>query len=260
MNNFLYENQNIIEEFINKYLNVPTIDIIELLTEKYHFHNVKNVYFKGNSTANIFICAHIDTLNKKYYGSIENEIYPLDIIYDERKIYLNKIYYQNHPFLKNKIVLGGDDRCGVYILLKLYDFFENVFPNNVFYFLIDNEEINGGEYIKYVFDKNIFDNKIIISMDLRGNEMIFYHEYHSNKELAKVFRYFFEKDGYIIREKYPDRFCIIDYIQKVNKNIFGVNIGCGYYKEHTMEEYIVPSITLKTLHNLEKIITFIIRP
>ena len=221
----------VVDFFIEEILNVPTSYISELLLNKYHFNKIDNVYFKGNSDSLIYLCAHIDTFNKKLYGNLEDEIYPLDIIVDENKIYLNE---------KRRVVLGGDDRCGVYILLELLEY-----SDNFFFFMVDNEEIGESRRIN-IFDKKMFDGKIIITVDTISNILI-PHKYDDN--FLKLLKYFFP--DFKIVGKRENRFSILDYIKSDFK---GFNIGCGFYNEHTNKEYILFDQVLNTLNLLKRFI------
>jgi hypothetical protein len=218
-----------VNSFIDEILNVPTSYISELLLNEYHFNKINNVYFRGNSDSLIYLCSHIDTYNKKMYGNLEDEIYPLDIINDGNKIYLNE---------KRKVVLGGDDRCGVYILLNLLEY-----SDKFFFFMIDNEEIGESKRIN-IFDKNLFENKIIITVDTISNILIPY-KYDDN--FLKLLKYFFK--DFKITDKRKNRVSILDYIKF---NFRGFNIGCGFYNEHTNKEYIIFEEVLNTLNSLRK--------
>lgn len=219
-------------EFLIHILNMDTKSLGEYIVEEWGFINNGNVYIAGNSNSNVVVYAHIDTINKKYYGELEKELYPLMIAYDDDTGILKLGYDDNYVKC-----LGGDDRAGVFILLKLRE----IFQNSLLYLLIDNEESRGLEEAMKLIDDSLYTNKIVFAFDRRGREIVL--DYIKNRNLVRLLARFF--DGYRFVMKENNRFSILDYMNE--KYLDGTNIGVGYYREHTPLEIINTLYTYKTL-------------
>lgn len=122
--------------------------------------------------------------------------------------------------------IGGDDRCGVYMILDLIE----ALPFKPYVLFPTDEEIGclGTKKFLQDFPVNEFDVKFLIEFDRRGrNEVIFYDcdntEFHEfimeNTDYSK---------GY---GSYTDICHIME-----SWDVAGVNFSCGYYSAHTLAE------------------------
>ncbi len=121
--------------------------------------------------------------------------------------------------------IGGDDRCGVYIILQLLERY-GIKP----YVLFTEDEEVGGIGAR-MFTKSTFmpDLKYIIEFDRRGdNDAVFYDCDNP------AFTAFVETFGF--REEYGS-FSDISYIAPHLKAA-AVNLSSGYFNEHTLHEMV----------------------
>lgn len=126
--------------------------------------------------------------------------------------------------------VGGDDRCGVYALEKIYSN-AKVKPYLLF---TCNEEIGGLGAISFADDYseekiNPIDVKFIIELDRMGFNDAVYYECSSQK-----LRTFIEEYGYV--ESFGSYSDICDIAPVIGAA--AVNLSCGYYNAHTVGEYI----------------------
>ena len=176
------------------------------------------VYAKGDIP--ILLVAHMDTVAPRQ---------PRHIIYNEEE----DILYNPEG------ILGGDDRCGVYAILKLL---EKHRPHVLF---TEDEEIGGLGAVQAVETLAKPDVKYIIEFDRQGkNDCVFY-----NCGNQKFIRYvkkfgFKEKQG-----TFSDIFVLGS-----AWDIASVNLSCGYYKEHTPKEHIVFRQLEKTISKADKML------
>ena len=169
------------------------------------------IYSKG--TFPVLICAHMDTVH-------ENT--PKIITYTEGKI-------------SSPQGIGGDDRCGVYIILQIL----KKIDCHVAFF--EDEESGGvGSDLFTVTDYcKQMDVKFVIEFDrMNQNDAVFYR--CDNEEFEEFITKEFFETNY---GSFTDICNICPVI-----GVAGVNISCGYYKQHTKEEYVV-------LKEMETVIT-----
>lgn len=158
----------------------------------------------------VLLVAHLDTVHQ----------YPPDVI------------CEGEGMLMAPSGIGGDDRCGVYALLKIYNKMQER-PSLLF---CCDEEIGGvGAYdFTTDFESNLlpeFINELyfMVEIDRRGvNDMVFYS--CNNKD----FMDFWENAGFNLQY---GSFSDISILMPV-LGIAGVNLSAGYYNEHTSGEVI----------------------
>lgn len=163
----------------------------------------KYLYVKG--TLPICCVAHLDTVHLTD---------PVQFYYDP---------CQKHLFSPTGI--GGDDRCGVYIILELLK--AGYRPSIIF---CCDEEIGGigaTEFTKVYADvRNV---NWFLEFDRRGkNDVVCYDD--DNEELTKVFEQYGFKSSY---GSFSDISILAPFYKKS-----AVNISSGYYNAHTKSEYI----------------------
>lgn len=178
------------------------------------------VFAQGNIP--IMLVAHLDTVHKN----------------------LPEIYYdrQKHV-LWSPDGIGGDDRCGVYALLKICETHKP-------YILFTTDEEKGGlgatafnEYFKEVQLKDYID--FIIEIDRRGyNEAVFYD--CGNKEFQEYITSFGFTKGH-------GTFTDISIISPAF-DIASVNFSAGYYNEHTTTEHIFLDDLNHTINKVKEIL------
>lgn len=178
-------------------------------------NNAKFLYAEGD--APYMLIAHLDTVHKT----------PPSII----------CYSKNCDYMMSPQGIGGDDRCGVYIILQLLKKLE-FRPHIVFTM---DEEIGGigaDAFADYIIKHPIPELKYIVEYDRKGNkDCVFYS--CANDEFVK----FVEKFGF--KEAYGT-FSDISVIAPA-LGVAAVNLSSGYYNPHTQYEYV-------SFNDMEKII------
>lgn len=170
----------------------------------------------------IMLVAHLDTVHKK----------------------LPEIYYDKQKrVLWSPDGIGGDDRCGVYALLKICE------THKPYILFTTDEEVGGlgagafTEHFKGVQLQNDID--FIIEIDRRGyNEAVFYdcgnkdfEEYITSFGLTKAHGTF--SDISVISPAF---------------DIASVNLSAGYYNEHTTTEHIFLNDLNHTIDKVKEIL------
>lgn len=144
--------------------------------------------------------------------------------------------------------IGGDDRCGVYALMKTYEKSE-VKPWLLF---TCDEEIGGKGADKFADDycakrtpKALRNVKLLIEIDRKGmNDAVYYD--CDNRELEQ---YITDKGFETDYGSYSDISAIAP-----EMGIAAVNLSSGYYNAHTTHEYIVRSQLEQTINKVVEIV------
>ena len=162
------------------------------------------VYAQGKFP--VLLVAHMDTVHKKL---------PKFFLYDTEK-----------KALSSPQGIGGDDRCGVYMI------FEVIKKYNCSVLFCEDEEIGmvgAGKFVKSDLAKDLQFN-YIIEFDRRGsNDAVFYD--CDNPEFEE----------FITKEFYQTSFGSFSDISTIAPALgcAAVNLSCGYYNAHTKDEYVV---------------------
>lgn len=175
------------------------------------------IYAKG--TIPILLVAHTDIVHKE----------PPEIIVNDKK----------QKILWSPTGIGGDDRCGVFAILKICEKFKP-------YVLFTTNEERGGVGVRE-FAKEIKSLPIqfIIEIDRRGNNQVVYYEC-DNKE----FQEYIESFGFDRRTgSYSDVSTL-----SVEYDIAGCNLSAGYYNEHTTTEHIYLEHLYNTINKIKEIL------
>lgn len=212
---------------MEKLLHLLRLTQNELKREVYHILKEKKmnpiykdgfVYAEGDIP--ILLVAHMDTVFKKP---------PAKIIYNEKK----DLIYNPHGGL------GGDDRCGVYAILKLLEKYK---PHILF---TEDEEIGCIGAYKAVDTLPKPNIKFIIEIDRKGsNDCVFYE--CGNESFIK----YIEAFGFKSAKGTCSDISVLGSVW----DIAAVNISSGYYNEHTSREFVI----FKELQNNIKRISIIL--
>ena len=181
--------------------------------QKYNIYTKlgKFVFFqhKDEEALKPLMVAHIDTINDMYDDYVPLE--DMEVVGDTLKLIETSKAH----------CLGGDDRVGVYCLLDMMD------RNMKCDFLFTCYEEVGGEGAKEFSTYKDFNNwSCLIEIDRAGTNHLATYGYE-NKELEDMFN---------LPIQYGTYTDICD-IAKTS-GIAGYNIACGYYRQHTPNEYI----------------------
>lgn len=145
--------------------------------------------------------------------------------------------------------IGGDDRCGVYALLKLAECDSTHHP----WLLFCCEEEVGGlgsdgfamDYQNGYLPLELGDLKMIIELDRKGNNDAVYYDC-GNTDLEDYFTFLGWKTEF-------GSFTDICNIAPV-LGVAAVNLSVGYYNQHTEGEYICLSDLTNTIQRVKQIV------
>lgn len=182
----------------------------ELIERGYNqnaIHNkAKFLYAEGN--APYMLVAHLDTVHKE----------PPSII----------CYSNDGNYIMSPQGIGGDDRCGVYIILSLIRKL-SFRPHIVFTM---DEEIGGigaSAFADYITNHDAPELKYIVEFDRKGNrDCVFYH--CDNDDFTEFVQNFGFTEA---RGTFSDISIIAPAL-----GVAAVNLSSGYYNAHTEHEYV----------------------
>lgn len=162
------------------------------------------VYAQG--TFPVLLVAHMDTVHKNL---------PDTIFFNKEKGIM---------FSHNGI--GGDDRCGVYMVL------ETVKRFNCSVLFCEDEEIGGVGAEKFIETElaNSVEFNYLIEFDRRGNKDAVFYDCDNQKFTDFICQDFYEENF----GSFSDISVLAPFF-----GVAAVNLSCGYYKAHTLEEYVV---------------------
>ena len=215
-----------IEEYI-----VPTqAKLFKMLCRDYQGKALKCkdsfILVKGN--APIMLVAHLDTVHAE----------PVQVICKSA----------DGNILMSPQGIGGDDRCGVYALNKIY---EQAAKKPFLLFTCD-EEIGGVgadqfcyEYELGVLPKELNNLKCLIEIDRKGaNDAVYY-----NCDNAKFEKYISSKGFKTASGSFSDISVIAPTL-----GVAAVNLSSGYYNAHTQHEYINLAELETTINKVAEIV------
>lgn len=177
----------------------------KMLEEKYDEVIYADGFVFAKGTVPILLVAHMDTVHKE----------------------LPRIIELNNGKISSPQGIGGDDRCGIYMISKIIE------KHHCSVLFTEDEEIGGVGADKFVHHSciNGLEFNYAIELDRRGkNDAVFYE--CDNPE----FEDFITEDGDWKTEfgSYSD---ICDVAPALG--CAAVNLSCGYYNAHTKNEYVV---------------------
>ena len=183
-----------------------------LASKQYKVENQDGfLYAKGDVP--VLLVAHMDTVHKKV---------PTTIIETDGKI-------------SSPQGIGGDDRCGIFIIMNI------VQQLHCSVVLCEDEEIGcvgARKFAESPFIQQLDVNYMIEFDRMNANDAVFY--FCDNEEFTNFVTDF---TGYKLAY---GSFSDISRIAPVAK-VAAVNLSCGYYKAHTVDEYVVYDEMLTTI-------------
>lgn len=182
------------------------------------------IYAKGEIP--VLLTAHMDTVH-------ENKIETFWEYKDKGK-----------RVLTSSEGIGGDDRCGIYMILQII---EDLKCSILF---CEDEELGGIGSDKFCLHSDLINEvselNYMIELDRRGEkDAVFYS--CDNPEFTK---FVLDNTGC---EKDYGTFSDISTLMP-NTGIAGVNLSCGYYKEHTLSEHVILDEMLAMIERVKKLI------
>lgn len=176
------------------------------LKETHKNITVGDGYVYAQGTFPVLLVAHLDTVHKEL---------PKVIYYDKET-----------DSVLSPQGIGGDDRCGVYMI------FEVIKKFNCSVLFCEDEEIGAVGADKFLDTKlaNTLEFNYAIEFDRKGkNDAVFYE--CDNPEFEKFITKEFYKTAY---GTFSDISYLAPYLECA-----AVNLSCGYYNAHTTNEYVV---------------------
>ncbi len=192
------------------------------LKELYGKKNVcsKKGYVYAQGTVPVLLVAHMDTVHISL---------PTKVYYNKGRVYATE-------------GIGGDDRCGIYMILQL------IKKHRCHVLFTEDEEVGGvgaGLFTKTTKYKNMKVN-YAIEFDRKGkNDAVFYK--CDNPDFTE----FILNTNYYVKAfgTYSDIGDVAPYL-----GVAAVNLSCGYYNAHTIKEYVVLDEMYESIKQAENLI------
>lgn len=204
----LKKNQNELKQLVKTYLKIQKYEPI-----------VGDGYVYATGDIPILLVAHLDTVHLSK---------PNNIYFDP----MEKVMWSPEG-------IGGDDRCGVFMILKLLKKYRP-------YVLFTEDEEKGCIGANKVVDQILPPKvKFIIELDRRGNNDCVFYECDNEK-----FHEYIESFGFKTAIGSFSDICVLS----DEWDIASVNLSSGYYNEHSDKEIIRLDHMERTLNRVEKIL------
>lgn len=210
-------------DLLKKIIKMKQYELKKYLTKRLSSYYAKiespKAYIYARGSLKVLLVAHLDTVYSK----------------PPKKINVINNYIQSPDGI------GGDDRCGVYIILKLLE--KGLRPSVLF---TTDEEIGGIGASEFTLDVDNLDVNFILQLDRRGkNDVVRYDD--DNLDLTKFIETFGFKENY-------GTFSDISIIAP-HYCISAVNLSCGYFNEHRGASEIIDfKVVVDVLNKVYKIL------
>ena len=180
------------------------------------------IYCRGDVP--VLLTAHMDTVHKK----LVTDFYE-DIQTDKN----GKVTHT----ISSPQGIGGDDRCGIYAILKVIE--SGYLPYVLF---CEEEEVGGigsAKFCKTKYITELSNLKFLIELDrANANDLVFYS--NANQDWIDWVE---DETNW---KKSWGTFSDISHLSPACE-ISSVNLSCGYYKAHTVYEYVIIEELLETI-------------
>jgi hypothetical protein len=182
--------------------------------------NTKQGFIYAKGSVPVLLVAHLDTVHREAPELI--------------------CYSADKQTVMSPQGIGGDDRCGVYMVLQI------IKKHKCHVLFCEDEEIGGigaGLFVKSNIKPDV---NYIVELDRRGdNDAVFYD--CDNPEFAEFVTSFGFREA-------MGSFSDISIIAPELK-IAAVNISSGYYNEHSKHEYVDLSVVAKNIERIEQMVS-----
>jgi di/tripeptidase len=248
------------KEFLKEVLSIPSYSTKETLMKSFiiNFAIDNEITYKIDMKGNIYltkgvidqneyypcVVSHIDTVHSKHISLI-NENRRL-IIDEDQDMLIAK-----HPDTNIQTGIGGDDKCGVFVCLSMFSKFDII---KGAFFVEEEIGMRGSKLSDDEFFSNV---GYAIQFDAPSANWI--------TEVCfgvRIFEDFFKdmikenlsNNGYTNFSNDP----FTDVNQLAQKYDFNcLNLGCGYYRQHTDNEYVIISEVEKSLKAGQDLIEYL---
>lgn len=206
--------QSQLKTYLTKYLN-----------SKYNEVTSSDGFIYANGTFPVLLVAHMDTVHKEQVRQI---------VYADK---LNKI--------SSPQGIGGDDRCGIHMIMQI------IKDYNCSVLFTEDEEIGcigASKFVKALRKKEIEIAKVnyMIELDRKGEKDAVFYEC-DNPEFEQFI--LLDDDWKFANGSYTD---IVELEPEIG--VAGVNLSCGYYNAHTIDEYVIMSEMKENINKVKKLL------
>lgn len=224
------KNQTDFPEFINicKKTQEELIDYLpkKLLEEGYKEVVVEKGYIYAKGTVPVLLTAHMDTVHEK-------------IVVD----YYEWVDDKGKHVITSPQGIGGDDRCGIYMILEI------IKEHKCSVLFCEDEEVGGvGSELFCASDffAELYDLNYLIELD-RANckDAVFYD--CDNEEFTEFIT---KETGYTVAY---GSFSDISVLAP-KCGVAAVNLSCGYYNAHKLEEEVIVEDMINTIEVVKKLL------
>ncbi len=196
--------------------------LYNLLKEKGYAPQFREGFIYAKGELPVMLVAHMDTVHKSA---------------------VKEIYVSDNGNITSPQGIGGDDRCGIYMITQLMQY-------KPYILFTEDEEIGGVGAKKFAeaYEKKLIENidvKYLIELDRKGcNDMVFYNCDNSD------FEKYIGKFGWDSRYGTYSDICTIAPVL----GVAAVNLSSGYYKAHTTDEIINIDDVMTNIKRVRKMI------
>jgi di/tripeptidase len=243
----VYGEEKLVRDYIKNYAEENGIE--------HYIDNKGNIYLtKGSekmTEGEFYPCvvSHMDTVHRGHHTLIEQDL-RLDIV---ESIFEKEggqtILTAKLPGTNTQTGIGGDDKCGVFVCLEMFEKFDVL---KGAFFVEEEIGMKGSKEADPKFFTNVgyaiqFDAPSAnwITETCSGVKIF-------DDEFKGLIKETLSKDGYT-NFSYDPFTDVNQLSQKFNFNC--LNLGCGYYRQHTNGEYVVVEEVEKSLMAGENLIT-----
>lgn len=215
-----------IADFVTDFLKAHNIDFTR--------DSYDNIYVMNKKNAPL-LCAHMDCVGKEESGNLVS--------------FINLYKYKNDIICKGLGNVGGDDKCGVYMmLLSVID------KLDVNYIFSVGEEVSYQFGIKAIIN-SLKDNEVFktvpycLVLDRKNSgDLICLKNNYGSKEFDEAMGKIGEKYNFVsVSGGYSDTNTICKYMN-------GANLSCGYYNPHSKQEFFSIKEMFNTYHYVKDLV------
>ena len=210
----------------------------------------------NNISSESFVQESFDLSNNiKSLNSIEPEQFEVE---DNKEKYIIKVDLIDDKISgsgKNR-VLGGDDKCGIFIALKVAEILKDI-PMKILFTVEEETGCNGAKHFVKTNSRWLDDVKYSLTIDRRDYRHLLWSQRgvrSCSDDFAAELMYHGIRVGIPVQLEdggSADVVVLRDYVPNA------VNISAGYYKAHSSSEYIVPSEVDKIVGWVKNIVNYV---
>jgi di/tripeptidase len=240
-------NESIVRNYISEYAIKNGIQV--MVDDKGNIYLTKGIDKMTEGEFYPCVVAHMDTVHRSHNTLIEQDL-RLDIVESTfEKEGGQTILTAKLPGTSTQTGIGGDDKCGVYVCLEMFEKFDVL---KGAFFVEEEIGMKGSREADPEFFTNVgyaiqFDAPSAnwVTETCSGVKLF-------DNDFKGLIKETLSKDGYT-NFSYDPFTDVNQLSQKFKFNC--LNLGCGYYRQHTNGEYVVVEEVEKSLKAGENLIT-----